>query len=94
LTTRAGADALDREGTRLLKLLGYDTSGVHSNIGLEQEFFLVPRDAYTRRIDLQLCPRIRAGSMKICCREERVVVARDPVLDSRTSDEREPRYKS
>ena len=56
LDVRAGADALNREGTRFLKLLGYDVSGVHSNIGLEQEFFLVPRDAYTKRIDLQLCP--------------------------------------
>ena len=63
MTTRAGADALDREGTRLLKLLGYDTSGVHSNIGLEQEFFLVPRDAYTKRIDLQLCSGTRVESL-------------------------------
>jgi len=56
------ADALNREGTRFLKLLGYDVSGVHSNIGLEQEFFLVPRDAYTKRIDLQLCGRTIMGA--------------------------------
>jgi len=58
------ADALNREGTRLLKLLGYDVSGVHSNIGLEQEFFLVPRDAYTKRIDLQLCLKSAHRSVK------------------------------
>eukprot|EP00660_Eupelagonema_oceanica_P018431 gene18431-15782_t len=39
-------DALSREGTRLLRLLGYKVSGLQSNIGLEQEFFLVPRSAY------------------------------------------------
>jgi len=41
------SDALDEQATRLLKLLGYDPpGGVQSNIGLEQEFFLIPRDQY------------------------------------------------
>mmetsp|Transcript_10002 Transcript_10002/g.35258 ORF Transcript_10002/g.35258 Transcript_10002/m.35258 type:complete len:336 (+) Transcript_10002:63-1070(+) len=32
-------DAMDREGTRLLKLAGFGVAGLQSNIGLEQEFF-------------------------------------------------------
>ena len=42
-------DALNREGVRLLKLLGYEATGLGSNIGLEQEIFLIPRDKYTER---------------------------------------------
>ena len=50
-------DAVSREGARLLKLLGFEVEGIQSNIGLEQEFFLVPRDAYAKRIDLQMTGR-------------------------------------
>jgi glutamine synthetase len=56
-------DALNREGKRLLKALGYEVAGVFPNIGLEQEFFLVPRDAYARRPDLQLTGRTVLGRM-------------------------------
>ena len=38
------SDALSKEGSRLCKLLGYDTEAVTANIGLEQEIFLIPRD--------------------------------------------------
>ncbi|EKX45875.1 hypothetical protein GUITHDRAFT_71007 [Guillardia theta CCMP2712] len=55
--------ALNKEGVRFLKNLGYDVSGVQSNIGLEQEFFLVPRDAYARRLDLQMTGRTVIGRM-------------------------------
>jgi len=54
-------DALSREGTRLLKLLGYDVEGLSANIGLEQEIFLIPRDAYLKRVDLQLTGRTIMG---------------------------------
>jgi glutamine synthetase len=54
-------EALSREGTRLLKLLGYEVSGLQSNIGLEQEFFLVPREAYKTRLDLQMAGRTIMG---------------------------------
>ena len=53
--------ALNREGTRLLKLLGYNVKGLQSNIGLEQEFFLMPRDAFARRLDLQMTGRTVLG---------------------------------
>ena len=46
------SDALSREGTKLLHLLGYKSvKGIQANIGLEQEFFFVPRDAYLKRPD-------------------------------------------
>lgn len=58
---RANA-TLDKNGSRLLKLLGLDTkSGVQTNIGLEQEIFLIPRDAYYRRPDLQMTGRTIIG---------------------------------
>ena len=54
-------DALSREGKRLLGLLGIETSGLIANIGLEQEIFLVPRDAYYARPDLQFVGRTLLG---------------------------------
>jgi len=54
--------AVDREGRRLLKHLGHTSaSKVFPNIGLEQEFFLVPRSAYFKRPDLQLTGRTIMG---------------------------------
>lgn len=58
---RANA-ALNKHGSRLLSKLGLDvSSGLVSNIGLEQEIFLIPRDAYYRRPDLQLTGRTLIG---------------------------------
>ena len=54
-------DAMSREGVRLLKLLGYNVKSLVCNIGLEQEFFFVPRSAYLRRVDLQLAGRTVLG---------------------------------
>merc|ERR1719343_476372 len=55
--------ALSKHGKRLLTQLGLDVGDreVVANIGLEQEFFLVPRDAYYRRPDLQLAGRTIIG---------------------------------
>ena len=47
---------------RLLKLLGYEATGLQSNIGLEQEIFLIPRDKYTERQDLMLSGRTIMGA--------------------------------
>ena len=52
---------MSRECCRLLGLMGYKVSGCQSNIGLEQEFFLIPRDAYARRPDLQQAGRTIMG---------------------------------
>jgi glutamine synthetase len=63
---RANA-ALDKEGCRLMKHLGLDvSSGIQTNIGLEQEIFLIPRDAYYRRPDLQLTGRTVTGAKVVC----------------------------
>jgi len=54
--------ALDKHGSRLLKALGLDTStGLQANVGLEQELFFVPREAYYKRPDLQLTGRTVIG---------------------------------
>jgi glutamine synthetase len=55
------ADALSREGVRLLALLGHKTDRVIANIGLEQELFFVDRGAYRKRPDLQMCGRTVLG---------------------------------
>ena len=60
---RANA-ALQKNGSRLLKHLGLDVpekGGLVANIGLEQEIFLVPRDQYYRRPDLQFTGRTVIG---------------------------------
>jgi glutamine synthetase len=54
---------MSREGTRLLKLLGYNVQSLQSNIGLEQEFFFVPRAAFLKRPDLQLAGRTVLGKV-------------------------------
>jgi glutamine synthetase len=58
---RANA-AINKHGCRLLKHLGLDvSSGIQTNIGLEQEIFLIPRDQYYRRPDLQMAGRTLIG---------------------------------
>jgi len=54
-------EAVSKAGVKLLGLLGYNCKRVVPNIGLEQEFFLVPRDAYYQRTDLQLSGRTVMG---------------------------------
>jgi len=56
-------DAMSREAVRLLGHLGYNVNYVYANIGLEQEFFLVPREMYCLRPDLQLTGRTIVGKM-------------------------------
>lgn len=58
---RANA-SIDKEGSRLFSLLGLDcSSGIQTNIGLEQELFLIPREEYYRRPDLQMTGRTIMG---------------------------------
>ncbi|CAJ1963703.1 unnamed protein product [Cylindrotheca closterium] len=54
-------DALSNQGKRLLSKLGLETTGLKANIGLEQEIFLIPRDQYYRRPDLQFTGRTIMG---------------------------------
>jgi glutamine synthetase len=53
--------AVSDEGCRLLKHLGYNVGSVQPNIGLEQEFFLIPRKDFYNRPDLQLAGRTVMG---------------------------------
>ncbi|KAJ1384437.1 glutamine synthetase type III N terminal-domain-containing protein, partial [Ochromonadaceae sp. CCMP2298] len=55
------SDALSREGARLFNLLGYKIKSLQTNIGLEQELFLITREAYLKRPDLQLTGRTVMG---------------------------------
>lgn len=55
--------AINKEGMRLLKNLGYDKPNkVVSNVGWEQEFFLIDREAYIARPDLKACNRTVLGA--------------------------------
>jgi len=56
-------DAMSKEGTRLLNLLGYNVNSLMSNIGLEQELFFVPRSTFKKRLDLQMTGRTVMGKL-------------------------------
>lgn len=56
-------DAMSKEGTRLLNLLGYNVNSLMSNIGLEQELFFVPRSTFKKRVDLQMAGRTVMGKL-------------------------------
>jgi len=57
-------EAINREGMRLLKHLGdKDASSVVSNVGWEQEFFVVDRDMYLKRPDLMYTGRTVLGAL-------------------------------
>lgn len=55
--------ALSDQGARLFKLLGFNIMGMTVNIGLEQEFFVLPREQFYRRPDLQFTGRTLMGKM-------------------------------
>jgi glutamine synthetase len=54
-------EALSKEGVRFLSKFGHTASAVQPNIGLEQEFFFVPRDLYAKRLDLVMSGRTVMG---------------------------------
>jgi len=55
-------NALNKQGSRLLSKLGLDvSSGIRTNIGLEQEIFLISREAFYKRPDLQFTGRTIMG---------------------------------
>merc|ERR1712178_576023 len=57
-------EAINKEGLRLLKHLG-DTTAKHvvSNVGWEQEFFLIDREMYLKRPDLVMTGRTVLGAL-------------------------------
>lgn len=55
-------DAVSTQAVRLLKILGDDTvSRVIPQVGAEQEYFLIDREKYEKRLDLKLCGRTLIG---------------------------------
>ena len=56
-------EALNREAVRVLRLLGdQKTQSVTTNIGAEQEYFLIRKDLFLKREDLRLCGRTLFGA--------------------------------
>ena len=55
--------SMSKQGARLFKHMGMEITGMVNNIGLEQELFFIPREAYERRMDLQFTGRTVLGRM-------------------------------
>ncbi len=56
-------EALNREGVRLMHLLGYnDVNKVVANVGGEQEYFFIDKKHYEKRTDLKFTGRTLFGS--------------------------------
>ena len=54
--------AVNRAALRVLKLFGDDAEKVTPQIGAEQEYFLIDRELYLKRMDLRLCGRALFGA--------------------------------
>ena len=54
--------AVNRAALRVLKLFGDDAEKVTPQIGAEQEYFLIDRELYLKRMDLRLCGRTLFGA--------------------------------
>lgn len=54
--------ALNKQATRVLKLLGVETHRVIPCVGPEQEYFLIDKEIYKEREDLILCGRTLFGA--------------------------------
>ena len=55
-------EAIDKEATRLLRILGRKTEHVYSNVGPEQEYFLIDKDVFNKRKDLIYTGRTLFGA--------------------------------
>ena len=55
-------NAINKSATRLLNLLGSDTKRVISNVGPEQEYFLIDREMYSKRKDMIFAGRTLYGA--------------------------------
>ena len=55
-------DAISREACRVLKLFGKDVKRVTTTVGAEQEYFLIRKEDYAKRLDLILSGRTLFGA--------------------------------
>jgi glutamine synthetase len=59
-------DAVTKEAMRTLRLLGdSEAQRVYTTLGCEQEFFVIARDKYLRRLDLVSCGRTVIGAKPV-----------------------------
>ena len=55
-------EALNKQALRILKLFGTEAKYVHTSVGPEQEYFLVPKEMYDKRPDLIYTGRTLFGA--------------------------------
>ncbi len=55
-------EALSKHGVRVAKALGLEAERIISVAGAEQEYFLVDKELYSKRLDLMLCGRTLFGA--------------------------------
>lgn len=56
-------EAIDKTAVRLLNLIGYDdVTRVITTVGPEQEYFLIDKSLYKKRMDLKFCQRTLFGA--------------------------------
>ena len=55
-------EAVEIQAMRIMKLFGSDCHRVQTNVGAEQEYFLVDREVYEKRPDLIFCGRTLVGA--------------------------------
>ncbi|MDC7243016.1 MAG: glutamine synthetase III [Pleomorphochaeta sp.] len=55
-------EAIDKEAKRILKLFGHEVGRVQTTVGPEQEYFLVDKEVYNKRIDLKYTGRTLLGA--------------------------------
>ena len=55
-------DAISREAVRALRLFGKHVKRVNATIGAEQEYFLIDKNDYAKRLDLRLTGRTLIGA--------------------------------
>ena len=55
-------DAISKEAVRALKLFGKNVKRVNSTVGAEQEYFLIDKNDYKKRLDLRLTGRTLLGA--------------------------------
>jgi glutamine synthetase len=54
---RKSEDALEKRALKLLERMGIKAQNVSMALGMEQEFFVIPKAAYLKRIDIRQCGR-------------------------------------
>ena len=55
--------ALNRQGKRILKFFGSDAKYIKTNVGAEQEYFLIDKEVFEKRPDLVYTRRTLFGAM-------------------------------